>query len=72
MRYSPDAYHESPALEALGEQTQPVTVPPQDLDPISVATAEDKQVPGERVLGELRLHESGQAVEPLALMRRTA
>ena len=62
--------HEPPALQALGKKTQPIATPPQDLYPISGAAAEHEQLPGERILGELRLHQSCKSVEPFAQISR--
>src|SRR5215472_993096 len=57
---------ESAALQALSEQAQPVTVPPQQLDQITAATTKAKHVAGERILPEHRLCLCRQTVEPLA------
>src|SRR5882762_4659744 len=57
--------HEPAALKALREQAQPIPVPPQHLDTIPTSTAEDKQLPGEGILGELQLHECGESIKPL-------
>jgi hypothetical protein len=54
--------HESPPFQALGKQAQPIAVPPQQLDQITAAAAEAKQLTRERILPEHRLR----------LCRRTA
>src|SRR6266404_1442972 len=58
--------HEATALQALRKQTQPIPAPPQNLHPITAAAAKDKELPGERILCKLHLHESRQTIEPLA------
>ena len=57
---------ESATLQALGEQAQPVAIPPQQLDQITAAAAEAKHVTRERILPKHRLRLRRQAVEPLA------
>jgi len=63
---------ESATLQALGKQAQPVAIPPQQLDEIAAAAAKAKHVTRERILPEYCLRLRRQAVEPLALMWRTA
>ena len=58
--------HEVSSLQALGEQTQSVTTPPQDLQPVAPAAAEHKHVAGERLVLKHRLHLRAQAVEAAA------
>ena len=53
------------ALETFGEQTQTVTVPPQNLNPITAPATKHKQLTRERILRESSLHESGQAIETI-------
>src|SRR5947207_2861945 len=57
---------ESTPLQTLGEQAQPVAIPPQQLHEIAAATAKAEHMSRERVLTEhgLRLHR--QAVEAFA------
>src|SRR5437879_13884886 len=57
--------YEPPALQALGEQTQSIPIPPQHFDPIPATTAEDEQLPGKGILGELQLHERGKSIKTL-------
>src|SRR5690606_2216737 len=64
--------HEPASLETLRIKTQPVAVPPEDLDAIGAAAAEHEELPREWVLGELDLHECSKAVEPFSHVRRTA
>jgi len=47
----------SASLQALGEQTQPVTIEPQQLHQIAPATTKRKEVARERILCERRLHQ---------------
>src|SRR6185312_10411025 len=61
--------HETSALEALGEQTQPIAVPPQDLDAITTLTAKDKKLSRERILSELQLHGRAESVKALPQIR---
>src|SRR6266566_4968197 len=44
--------HESAALQPLGEQAQPVAIPPQQLDQIAAAATTAKYVTRERILTE--------------------
>ena len=60
---------ESSALQTLGKQTQPVAIPPQQLDQIAAAAAKAKHVTGEWILPEYRLRLRRQTIEPLALMQ---
>jgi hypothetical protein len=50
-------------LEPLGEQAQPVAVPPQHLDPVSAPAPEHEELSAEGIDLELGLNERGQAVE---------
>src|ERR1035438_8875563 len=54
---------ESSSLQTLGKQAKAVAVEPQQLDDIAAASAENKDVTGERLLIEHRLHLRTQAVE---------
>src|SRR5690606_23037850 len=54
LRARPD---ETAALQALVVKTQPLTVPPQHLDPITAPTAEHEQLTGERIVAQRRLHQ---------------
>src|ERR1700749_4064976 len=56
----------SPALQTLGKQTQPIAVPPQQLDQIAAAAAKAEHMPGERILPEHALCLGRQTVKPLA------
>src|SRR6202795_5149648 len=49
--------HEAPALQTLGEETQSIPAPPQNLHPITRFATKHKKLSGERILRELRLHE---------------
>src|SRR5262249_25652158 len=62
---------ESPPLQPFGEQAQPVTIPPQQLDQITAAAPEAKHVTGKRILPEHRLRLRRQTVEPLAHVSST-
>src|SRR5207237_5924479 len=57
---------ESPALQPLGKQAQPVAIPPQQLDQITAAAAKAEHMAGERILPEHCLRLRRQTVEPLA------
>ena len=59
--------HEAPALQSLGEETQSIPAPPQDLHSITRFATKHKQLSGERILRELRLHECGKPIEEGAL-----
>src|SRR4029077_13994557 len=61
--------HEAPALEALREQTQPISIPPEHLDAIAATTAKDKELSGERILGELQLRECTESIKSLPQVR---
>ena len=52
-RLRPD---EPSPLQPLGEQTQPVTVPPQQLDQIAALAAKHEHLTGKRILLQRRLH----------------
>src|SRR5713101_2534673 len=56
--------YEPTSVQALGEQAQPVAVPPQDLHQIAAPPTEAKQVARKRVFIENRLHQRRQTVEP--------
>ena len=56
----------------LGEQTQAITVPPDNLDPVASPAAKDKELPGKWILGELRLHKTGEAIETVTQIREPA
>jgi hypothetical protein len=58
---------ESPALQPLGEQTQAIAIPPQQLDQIATATAKAKHVTRERILPEHRLRLSRRLSKPLRM-----
>src|ERR1700678_3891824 len=62
--------HEAPAFKTLGEETQSIPAPPQDLHPITRFATEHKELSRERVLGELRLHESRESIEAVAHIGR--
>ena len=64
--------YEAPALEALGEQAQPIAAPPQDLVPIAAAAPKHKQLARERILGQLRLDQSRQAIKAITQIGRPA
>jgi hypothetical protein len=55
-----------PRLQPLGEQTQAIAAPPQQLDPIASAAAEDEDVSRKRILGQLGGDLRGQPIEALA------
>ena len=57
-RLRPD---EAAALQPLLEQTQSVTIPPQQLDQVAPLAAEDEHMPGER---RLLKHRLDQRVSP--------
>src|SRR5580700_2132685 len=61
--------HEAPALEALREQTQPISIPPEHLDAIAATTAKDKELSGERILSELQLRECAESIKSLPQVR---
>jgi hypothetical protein len=46
-------------LETLGEQTQAVSIPPENLNPITASAAKDKQLTRECILGEPSLYKTG-------------
>ena len=50
-------------FEPFGEQTQSVTVPPQQLHPIATATTKDEDLARERIGLKLCLDQCGQAIE---------
>src|SRR5438270_7105363 len=62
--------HEASALKSLGKETQPIATPPQDLHPIPGLAPKDEQLPGEGILGKLRLHQCGESIEALAQVSR--
>src|SRR2546429_551250 len=62
--------HEASALESFGKQAQPIATPPQDLHPITGLAPKDEQLPGEGILGKLRLHQCGESIEALAQVSR--
>src|SRR5690606_20981878 len=64
--------HEVSALQALGQKAQPITAPPQDLQPVAPAATEHEHVARERILGEPGLHQCGQAIKAVAQIRRSA
>ncbi len=64
--------HEAAIFQPLREQTQAVTIPPQQLDSITTAAPKSEQLTRERMLGELRLHDRGQPIEPVAQVRDPA
>ena len=53
----------SSSLQTLGKQTESVAVEPQQLDDVTTASTENKDVTGERLLIEYGLHLRTQAVE---------
>src|ERR1700680_4267844 len=58
--------HETPALQTLGEEAQPIPAPPQNLHPITRFATKHKKLSGKRILRELRLHESRESIEAVA------
>ena len=56
--------HELARFEPLGEQTQPVTIPPQEFHPITATAAKDEDLAREGIGLQFRLHECSQPVEP--------
>src|SRR5580658_2728655 len=62
--------HEAPAFKTLGEETQSIPAPPQDLHSITRFATKHKQLSGERILRELRLHECGKSIEAVAQVGR--
>jgi hypothetical protein len=58
--------HETPAFKTLGEEAQPIAAPPQNLHPITRFATKHEKLTGERILRELRLHESRESIEAVA------
>src|ERR1700676_4301966 len=58
--------HKTPALQTLGEETQPIAAPPQNLHPITRFATKHKKLSGKRILRELRLHQSRESIEAVA------
>ena len=56
--------HEASALQSLREQTQPVTIIPQNLDQIASPSAKYEHLPGERLLLQLGLTIALSPVKP--------
>ena len=54
---------EAAFLEPLREQAKALPVPPQNLDQVTAAAAEDKQLAAEWILGKLVLRERREAIE---------
>src|SRR3984957_11807019 len=62
--------HESPAFQTLGEEAQPIAAPPQNLYPITRFATKHKKLSGERILREMRLHQSRESIEAVAEVGR--
>src|SRR5579863_4748224 len=63
--------HETPALQSLGEEAQPIAAPPQNLHSITRFATKHKQLSGERILRELRLHQCRESIEAVAHIGRS-
>ena len=63
---------EATSLEALREEAQPVSVPPENLHAITAPAAKDKELTRKRIFDELGLHKSCEPIEPIAQIRDTA
>jgi hypothetical protein len=64
--------YEATALQPLRKQTHPIVAPPKNLHAITGTSAENKQLTGERILGQLHLHESRQSIKAFARMHCNA
>lgn len=58
-------------LQALGEQTQTVAIPPQQLDGVASSSAEHEHVSGERLFVQYVLHLRTQSIESAAQIRHS-
>src|SRR6516165_5014101 len=58
--------YEATLLQPLGEETEPVSVPEQDLDCVCLPAPEGKEMARERILLEHLLHHDCKAVESLS------
>ena len=57
---------ETPLLQPFGTDPESASVPDEDLQPITLAVAEQEQVPAERVTRQSISHHTEQPLEPLA------
>ena len=60
---------ESASLQTLGKQTKAVAIKPEKLDHVAPSSAKDKDMAGERLLLQHRLHLRTQAVETTPQVR---
>ena len=58
-------------MQPLVEQAHPIRIVPKQLHSITATSAEDVKLTGEGIGRQCRLHQSGQAVDPTAQVRKT-